>query len=107
MRHCDFCCIDYTGELDRCPLCARPLEGEATPSPFPVSTWYRVSRTVHRALVAAAVVLLAAAAIVAAAFGVPALLIALVAGIVLYATFRLLLTQGPLRVKLSKFFSLK
>ena len=53
------------------------------------------------------VVLMAAGAIAAAAFGLPALLIALGIGIVLLVIAKLLLTQGPLSVKLGKYFSLR
>ena len=107
MRHCDRCHIDYTGALDRCPLCAAQLAGEATDSPFPVSTWYRLSRAMHRTLVI--VGLLAAALALAAglAFGIPALLVALAVGVAIFIAVRLLLTQGPLGARLSKFFSLR
>ncbi|WP_282191289.1 hypothetical protein [Adlercreutzia caecimuris] len=107
MRHCDRCHLDYTGEVDRCALCGSTLTGQTTPSPFPVAIWHRLSRTVHRALGTLIVIVVAAAAIAAAAFGLPALLIALGIGIVLLVIAKLLLTQGPLSVKLSKYFSLR
>ena len=102
MRHCDRCHLDYTGEVDRCALCGSTLTGQVTPSPFPVAIWHRLSRTVHRALGTLIVIVVAAAA-----FGLPALLIALGIGIVLLVIAKLLLTQGPLSVKLSKYFSLR
>lgn len=105
MRHCDRCNLDYAGDLARCALCGAPLRGEATPSPFPVAAWQRFHRTVHRALVLVILASLAVAAIVCAAFGLPGLLIALAAGVAAFIVVKLLLTQGPLRVKLSKFFS--
>ncbi len=107
MRRCARCHLDYTGEVDHCALCGSTLTGQVTPSPFPVAIWHRLSRTMHRALGALIVVVIAAAAIAAAAFGLPALLIALGAGIVLLVIAKLLLTQGPLSVKLGKYFSLR
>lgn len=38
MRRCDACKIDYTGDLDKCPLCQAPLTGEAEPAVFPRNT---------------------------------------------------------------------
>lgn len=35
MRHCRKCNLDFTGDLDKCPLCQAELSGEATPSAFP------------------------------------------------------------------------
>ena len=107
MRHCDRCYLDYTGDADRCALCGSTLTGQVTPSPFPVAIWHRLSCTVHRALGALIVIVVAATAIAAAAFGLPALLIALGAGIALLVIAKLLLTQGPLSVKLGKYFSLR
>lgn len=107
MRRCARCHLDYTGEVDHCALCGSTLTGQVTPSPFPVAIWHRLSRTMHRALGALIVVVIAAAAIAAAAFGLPALLIALGIGIVLLVIAKLLLTLGPLSVKLSKYFSLR
>ena len=107
MRRCARCHLDYTGEVYHCAMCGITLTGQVTPSPFPVAIWHRLSRTMHRALGALIVVVIAAAAIAAAAFGLPALLIALGIGIVLLVIAKLLLTQGPLSVKLGKYFSLR
>lgn len=35
MKRCDKCRVDFTGDLDRCPLCQAELSGEAEPSAFP------------------------------------------------------------------------
>jgi hypothetical protein len=35
MRGCDKCGVEFTGELDRCPLCLSELTGQAEPSVFP------------------------------------------------------------------------
>lgn len=35
MKRCIKCRIDFTGDLDRCPLCQADLAGEAEPSVFP------------------------------------------------------------------------
>ena len=107
MRHCDRCHIDYTGALDRCPLCAAQLAGEATDSPFPVSTWYRLSRAMHRTLVIVGLLAALATIVAGIVFGIPALLVALAVGILLFIAVKLLLTQGPLGARLSKFFSLR
>ena len=107
MRHCDRCHLDYTGDADRCALCGSTLTGQTTPSPFPVAIWHRLSRTVHRALGALIVIVVAATAIAAAAFGLPAPRAMSSAGIALLVIAKLLLTQGPLSMKLSKYFSLR
>lgn len=35
MRHCRKCNLDFTGDLDKCPLCQAELSGKASPSAFP------------------------------------------------------------------------
>ena len=35
MRHCDKCGIDFSGDLERCPLCQAELTGEASAPMFP------------------------------------------------------------------------
>ena len=35
MRHCDKCGIDFSGDLERCPLCQAELAGEASAPMFP------------------------------------------------------------------------
>ncbi len=35
MKHCDKCRVEFTGDLDYCPLCQAKLSGEATPAVFP------------------------------------------------------------------------
>lgn len=35
MKHCDLCRVDFTGELDQCPLCQAKLTGAAEPAVFP------------------------------------------------------------------------
>lgn len=35
MRHCRKCNLDFTGDLDKCPLCQADLSGTTTPSAFP------------------------------------------------------------------------
>ncbi|MCD8316006.1 MAG: DUF6320 domain-containing protein [Eggerthellaceae bacterium] len=37
MMHCRLCGVDYTGDLDRCPLCGTELVGTQSPAEFPVS----------------------------------------------------------------------
>lgn len=38
MRRCNACRIEFTGEIDRCPLCQGELVGEAEPAVFPDNT---------------------------------------------------------------------
>lgn len=35
MKRCDKCRVEFTGDLDRCPLCQSELSGEASPPVFP------------------------------------------------------------------------
>lgn len=35
MRRCDKCGVDFSGDLDQCPLCQAELKGQAEPSAFP------------------------------------------------------------------------
>ena len=35
MKRCEKCRVEFTGDLDRCPLCQAELAGTATPSAFP------------------------------------------------------------------------
>ncbi len=35
MRHCSACDLDYTGAIERCPLCHGELVGEPSPAVFP------------------------------------------------------------------------
>ncbi|MEG0417810.1 DUF6320 domain-containing protein [Gordonibacter sp.] len=35
MKRCDKCRVEFTGDLDRCPLCQAKLSGEAEPAVFP------------------------------------------------------------------------
>ena len=35
MKRCGKCCVSFTGDLDRCPLCQAELSGKAEPSAFP------------------------------------------------------------------------
>lgn len=55
MRHCGECSVDYSGELDRCPLCGTPLTGQPTPAAFPVSTTHAPMRKARRVLLLIAI----------------------------------------------------
>lgn len=35
MRYCSSCKVEFTGDIDRCPLCQSELTGTATPAAFP------------------------------------------------------------------------
>lgn len=35
MKHCSHCKVDFSGNLDTCPLCQRPLTGTPSPAVFP------------------------------------------------------------------------
>lgn len=53
MKRCDGCHIDYTGALDRCPLCGTALTGTAAPAPFPANTFVRSGTLARRVLLGA------------------------------------------------------
>lgn len=50
MRRCNRCNVDYTGDLDLCPLCQAPLSGEAVPSVFPGNEVHRSGTVALRVL---------------------------------------------------------
>ena len=84
MKRCDRCSLDYTGDLDRCPLCGTTLAGEPTPSPFPTLDFQRASTRARGVLLAVSLAAAALAVAAGAAAGASALLIvAIVAAIVL------------------------
>ncbi len=35
MKYCSHCKVDFSGDLDTCPLCQRPLTGSPSPAVFP------------------------------------------------------------------------
>ena len=35
MKYCSHCKVDFSGDLDRCPLCQQPLTGTPSPAVFP------------------------------------------------------------------------
>ena len=51
MRRCARCGVEFSGDLDRCPLCQAQLEGESEPSAFPKND-VRKSGTVALAVLA-------------------------------------------------------
>ena len=51
MRRCTRCGVEFSGDLDRCPLCQAQLEGKAEPSAFPKNE-VRKSGTVALAVLA-------------------------------------------------------
>lgn len=71
MRHCATCDIDYTGDLDKCPLCASDLTGAVVPSPFPCVPLQRVSKRARGILLLIALVLLGALVAMWIVFGLP------------------------------------
>lgn len=36
MKHCPDCSVDFTGNLNLCPLCGHPLSGQKESGPFPI-----------------------------------------------------------------------
>lgn len=50
MRHCDKCGIDFTGDLERCPLCQAELAGAAAPALFPPNVLKRSGTLALRVL---------------------------------------------------------
>ena len=35
MKRCEKCGVQFSGDLDRCPLCQAELSGDASPAVFP------------------------------------------------------------------------
>lgn len=107
MRRCGKCGVDFSGELERCPLCQAPLSGEASPSPFPEPRFRRSGALALRVL--AFVTGLAVLAMVAVAgwVGLPrgVALASCLALLISYAFVRHVITHGPgfLRV-VSRYF---
>lgn len=49
MRYCPSCRIDFTGVLDRCPLCGSKLEGTPEGMIFPENEFARAPRSLQSA----------------------------------------------------------
>lgn len=69
MKRCDACHLDYTGNLDRCPLCGTALTGPETPSPFPANTFVRTGTLARRVLLIASLVIAAGTVALGIALG--------------------------------------
>ncbi|MCI8424305.1 MAG: reverse gyrase [Adlercreutzia sp.] len=97
MKHCDRCHIDFTGELDRCPLCGTGLEGSAVPSPFPAVPFTRRSMAAQRVLLAVSIAVAAGIVALGIALGSsPLSVIAAVAAIALnYLFVRNMIAHAP------------
>lgn len=52
MKHCSTCQLDFTGNLDRCPLCSNTLEGTTSPAVFPENELARPKKIAKRCLIA-------------------------------------------------------
>lgn len=52
MKRCSICQLDFTGDLDRCPLCSNALEGTASPTVFPENELARPKKIAKRCLIA-------------------------------------------------------
>lgn len=50
MKHCGKCGIDFSGDLERCPLCQAELSGAASPSAFPANELKRSGAIALRVL---------------------------------------------------------
>ena len=48
MRYCPSCHIDFTGVLDRCPLCGSKLEGTPEGMIFPENEFARTKKLAKR-----------------------------------------------------------
>ncbi|WP_251197309.1 DUF6320 domain-containing protein [Anaerotardibacter muris] len=59
MMHCDRCQLDFTGQLDHCPLCGSALKGTPVPAVFPENEWARPKKLARRSLIALTLVGLA------------------------------------------------
>lgn len=52
MRYCPSCRIDFTGVLDRCPLCGSKLEGTPEGMIFPENEFARTKKLAKRSMIA-------------------------------------------------------
>ena len=52
MRYCPSCHIDFTGVLDRCPLCGSKLEGPPEGMIFPENEFARTKKLAKRSMIA-------------------------------------------------------
>lgn len=52
MKHCSTCQLDFTGDLNRCPLCSNALEGTASPAVFPENELAHPKKIAKRCLIA-------------------------------------------------------
>ena len=52
MRYCPSCHIDFTGVLDRCPLCGSKLEGTPEGMIFPENEFARTKKLAKRSMIA-------------------------------------------------------
>ena len=52
MRYCPSCRIDFTGVLDRCPLCGSKLEGTPEGMIFPENELARTQQLAKRSMIA-------------------------------------------------------
>lgn len=50
MKHCDRCGVDFSGDLDHCPLCQGRLTGDATEAAFPHERLMRPRRIAARVI---------------------------------------------------------
>jgi hypothetical protein len=51
MKRCSICQLDFTGDLDRCPLCSNSLTGSASPAVFPENELARPKKIAKRCLI--------------------------------------------------------
>lgn len=107
MRRCPKCGVEFSGELDRCPLCQAPLAGEASPALFPEARFRRSGALALRVLAFVTGMAVLAMVAIAGWVGLPrgVGLMSCLALLVTYAFVRHVITHGPgfLRV-VSRYF---
>lgn len=97
MKHCAKCDLDFTGDLDRCPLCGSSLEGKAVPAVFPENKLLGPKKAARRSLIA--LTLAGLLLVILAGIGAGASIVTIIAGcaavLVSYVFIRNVVVHSP------------
>lgn len=97
MKRCSECHIDFTGDLDRCPLCGTALVGSATTPVFPENELAHPKKLAKRCLIGLTLAALVLVVLAGLHIGAPPLAIGagIAAVLVSYAFIRNVLVHSP------------